>query len=106
MSAPLLVHNVFFALKDKSPPAIQSLIAACHKYLTNHPGTVFYAAGACSDLSRPVNDRDYDVALHVIFRDRAAHDAYQTADRHQQFIQEQKENWAKVRVFDSDAHSG
>ncbi len=58
MSRARLVHSVFFLLKDNSPVAIHSLVAACHKYLTNHPGTVFYAAGTCSDLSRPVNDRD------------------------------------------------
>ncbi|MGE0607094.1 MAG: Dabb family protein, partial [Pirellulales bacterium] len=74
MSEPMLVHNVFFALKDKSSAAVESLIAASHKYLTNHPGSVFYSVGTCSDLSRPVNDRDYDVALHVVFKDRAAHD--------------------------------
>ncbi len=106
MSEPMLVHNVYFALKDKSPAAIHALIAASHKYLTNHPGTVFYAVGTCADLSRPVNDRDYDVALHVIFKDRAAHDVYQTADRHLQFIAEQKANWDKVRVFDSNATAG
>ena len=44
MASQLLVHNVFFALKDKSPSAIQTLIAACHKYLTNHPGTLYFGA--------------------------------------------------------------
>lgn len=98
----MLVHNVFFALKDRSPAAVQSLIDACKRYLTDHPGTVFFAAGGCSDLARAVNDRDYDVALHLAFDSRESHDAYQTAPRHEQFIAEQKHNWAKVRVFDSD----
>ncbi len=102
MAEPLLVHNVYFKLHDNSPAAIQSMVAACKKYLTDHPGTQFFAAGTCSDLAREVNDRDFDVALHVIFKDRAAHDAYQTAPRHLQFISENKANWTKVRVFDSD----
>lgn len=98
----MLAHNVYFTLKDRSPQAIRSLVEACAKYLTAHPGTVFYACGTLEpELARPVNDRDFDVALHVIFKDRASHDKYQTADRHNQFIAEQKENWAKVRVFDS-----
>ena len=102
----LLVHNVYFSLQDSTPENRKKLVAACDKYLSDHPGTAFYAAGTPADLSRPVNDRDFDVALHVIFKDRAAHDAYQTAPKHLQFIEENKDDWAKVRVFDSDASGG
>ena len=49
-----------------------------------------------------MNDRDFDVALHVVFDHRASHDAYQAAPEHLSFIEEQKENWKNVRVFDSD----
>ena len=100
---PMLVHNVFFKLKDSSAENCQKLVASCKKYLTDHPGTTFFAAGTVSDLDRPVNDRDFDVGLHVIFANRAAHDEYQTAERHLQFIAENRETWDKVRVFDSDA---
>ena len=55
-----------------------------------------------SDLDRSVNDRDFDVGLHLVFKDRAAHDLYQNAPRHLQFIEENKATWKKVRVFDSD----
>ena len=100
---PMLAHMVYFTLKDGSPAAIQHLVSACHQYLTGHPGTVFFAAGGLNaDLAREVNDRDLHVALHVVFADRAAHDAYQTDPRHLQFIAENKPTWAKVRVFDSD----
>ena len=102
-SESLLVHNVYFALHDKSPAARQKLIDDCNKYLTGHPGTVFFAVGTVSDLDRPVNDRDFDVGLHVIFENRKAHDEYQSAQRHITFIEANKPTWAKVRVFDSDA---
>jgi len=98
----LLVHNVYFTLKEPTDENRKKLVAACDKYLSGHPGTVFYAAGTLADLDRPVNDRDFDVGLHVIFKDRAAHDAYQTAPKHLQFIEENKPHWAKVRVFDSN----
>lgn len=98
----MLAHNVFFTLKDASTAKQDELVAACHKYLKDHPGTVFFAAGkVVDDLDREVNDRDFEVALHVVFSNRSAHDVYQTAERHLQFIAEQKENWSKVRVFDS-----
>lgn len=98
----MLSHDVYFTLKDKSPAAVQGLIAACKQHLTGHPGTVFFAVGTLEPaLARPVNDRDFDVALHIVFTDRAAHDAYQDAPRHHRFVAEQKEGWARVRVFDS-----
>jgi hypothetical protein len=100
----MLAHNVYFALKDNSPAARQRLVAACKKYLSKHPGTVFFAAGVLAEaLKREVNDRDFDVGLHVIFTDQAAHDRYQDAPDHLQFIAENKDNWKKVRVFDSVA---
>jgi hypothetical protein len=98
----MLAHNVYFSLKDPSPAARQRLVAACQKYLSQHPGTVFFAAGTRAEaLNRDVNDRDFDVGLHVIFTDQAAHDRYQAAPAHHQFIAENKDNWKKVRVFDS-----
>jgi hypothetical protein len=53
------------------------------------------------DLAREVNDRDFDVALHVVFENKVAHDQYQTHERHVKFIEDNKDTWAKVRVFDS-----
>lgn len=101
-AAKMLAHNVFFTLNESTPAGRAKLIAACKKYLSDHPGTVFFAAGTVADLDRPVNDRDFDVGLHIIFKDRASHDAYQTAPRHLQFIDENKADWKKVRVFDTD----
>jgi hypothetical protein len=98
----MLSHDVYFTLKDNSPKARQDLVDACKKYLSKHPGEVFFAAGTLvDDLKRELNDRDFDVALHIVFKDLAAHDKYQEAERHKQFIEEGKANWKKVRVFDS-----
>lgn len=100
---PMIVHNVFFTLNENAPAARQKLIDACRKYLTNHPGEVYFSAGVvCNVLTRPVNDREFDVALHVVFRTLADHDAYQQDARHVKFIEENKPNWKKVRVFDSE----
>lgn len=102
MPGPRLAHNVFFKLKDASPAKVQELIAACHKYLNVQPGILFFAAGGlCAELAREVNDRDWHVGLHLVFVDKAAHDAYQDDPMHNQFIAENKPNWAGVRVFDS-----
>ena len=100
----MLIHNVFFALKDRSAAARTRLLDACRKHLSTHPGTIFFACGTLAEeLQRPVNDRDFDVGLHIVFTDQAAHDRYQDAPAHHQFIAENKDNWKKVRVFDSAA---
>lgn len=101
----MLAHNVFFTLKDSSGDKIESLIAACHKYLKEHDGVAFFAAGGLvPDLNREVNDLNFDVALHVIFNSREDHDRYQVHPEHLQFIAEQKDNWESVRVFDSNVN--
>jgi hypothetical protein len=100
----MLAHNVYFTLNDNSAVAIERLIAAGKKYLTGHAGTVFFAVGTlAAELNRPVNDREFDVALQVVFDDMAAHDEYQQSPRHLAFIAENKGNWKKVRVFDASA---
>ncbi|MFO0928184.1 MAG: Dabb family protein [Gemmataceae bacterium] len=97
-----LVHNVFFTLAESSDANRKKLTAACKKYLTKHPGEVYFAAGpVASEFDRPVNVRDFDVALTIVFKDKAAHDKYQDAPRHLKFIEENKDLWKSVRVFDS-----
>ena len=98
----MFAHCVYFSLNDNSDEAKQKLVASCKKHLLGHPGTAFFAAGVLAEeYARPVNDRDFDVGLHVIFKDAAAHDAYQKAERHRAFAAENKDNLKKVRVFDS-----
>jgi hypothetical protein len=99
----MLAHSVFFSLHDRSEAAVQKLVGDCRKYLTEHPGVVFFACGTPNQaLARPVNDRDFDVALQIMFESVAAHDTYQDAPSHQQFIAENKASWKQVRVFDAD----
>jgi heme-degrading monooxygenase HmoA len=100
--ARMLAHDVYFTLHDNSPAARQKLVDACRKYLSGHPGQVWFAAGTlAAELTREVNDRDFDVALHVVFQSQADHDRYQRAEPHLRFIAESKANWKRVRVFDS-----
>ncbi len=101
-SAGNIAHMVYFKLKDNSPEAKKKLVEACKKLLDKHEGTVYFSAGArAEELDRDVNDRDWDVGLHLVFKDKAAHDKYQDHPRHKQFIDENKDNWSKVRVFDA-----
>lgn len=99
---PQLAHSVVFALKDKSPAARDKFVASCEKYLTGHRGTVTFAVGVIADdVVEPVSDRDFDVTVHVVFEDKGMLDAYLKSERHGQFVAENKDKFAKVRVFDS-----
>lgn len=99
---PQLSHAVFFKLKESTDANQKKLVEACHKYLDKHEGTVYFGVGVLAkDFKREVNDLDFDVSLIVVFRDKAAHDTYQTHARHLKFIEECQSLWSGVRVFDS-----
>src|SRR5215213_7085967 len=73
-----LAHVVVFTLKDHSREAREKFVASCKKYLAGHEGTVSFSVGTIAeDVKEPVSDRDFDVAVHLVFRDKAAGAAYQ-----------------------------
>jgi Stress responsive A/B Barrel Domain len=99
---PKVVHNVYFSLKDNSIEAKKKLVDSCKGYLAKAPGAVFFVAGTLAeDFKREVNDRDFDVALHIVFKNKAAHDQCLKSDNSKKFLEENKITWKKVRVFDS-----
>jgi hypothetical protein len=100
--SPRLVHDVYFTLNDDSEAARTKLVEDCYKYLSNHPGVVFFAAGELVEShNREVNVRDWHVSLHIVFKTKDCHDRYQNAPDHHKFIELNKDNWSSVRVFDS-----
>lgn len=97
-----LAHIVFFTLTDSNDENRAKLVEACKKYLDKHDGVVYFGVGVnAPEYNREVNDRDYDVALHLVFETARDQDAYQTHPRHVKFVEECKDLWKKVRVFDS-----
>lgn len=97
-----LAHMVFFTLKDRTDANRDALVAGCKKYLGGHEGTVYFSVGTRgAEFARDVNATDWDVALHLVFKNKAAHDTYQEHPRHLKFIEENKNLWGKVRVYDS-----
>lgn len=100
---PQLAHSVFFTLKDGSPEAREKFVAACQKHLTGHEGTVSFSLGIIADdVNEPgVSVRDFDVSLLVVFESKAAEAKYLVNARHLLFVAENKDFFAKVRVFDS-----
>jgi hypothetical protein len=97
-----LAHIVFFSLAEPNDENRAKLVEGCKKYLDKHDGVVYFGVGVnAPEYNREVNDRDYDVALHLIFETAKHQDAYQTHPRHVKFVEECQGLWKKVRVFDS-----
>ena len=95
-------HNVYFTLKDGSNEAVKQLISDCNLYLSDIPGIKSFACGVLEkQLNREVNDRDFDVSVHVLFESKETHDAYQIAPAHKEFVARNEDNWSTTRVFDS-----
>jgi len=95
-------HMVFFELKDKSAESKKKLVDACYKYLKNHDGVLYFSAGPrAEDAKEPVSATDWDVALHIIFKDKASLDKYAPHADHKKFIEENRANWKGVKVYDS-----
>jgi Stress responsive A/B Barrel Domain len=95
-------HMVFFELKDKSAESKKKLVDACYKYLKNHDGVLYFSAGPrAEDAKETVSATDWDVALHIIFKDKASLDKYAPHPDHKKFIEENRANWKGVKVYDS-----
>ena len=100
---PMIGHMVYFTLKDRTPEAREKFAKSTGKLLGDIPGTTFFAVGTLPPQAYEpaANDRDYDVALQVVFADKAAHTTYLKHPKHDEFVKVHKNDWSKVRVFDS-----
>lgn len=99
---PKYAHMVFFTLHNNTVYEKQKLVRDCYAYLRSHPGVVYCSAGERAlSAAREVNDKDFDVALHIVFENTGAYDEYAVSKKHLQFIERNESNWRQVRVFDS-----
>jgi hypothetical protein len=102
----MLAHTVLFTLKNRSEETTKRLVADCKKYLSSHPGTVFFAAGTLAeDIQWSISDRDFHVALHLVFQDKAAHDVYQDSPEHAEFLDKHSDSWSAIRAIDAYVES-
>ena len=100
---PGLIHTVFFWLNEEvSPEEREAFMAGCREL-----GQIEAVAGVHVGPPAPTPDRDvvdhsYDVALILHFEDMVAHDGYQEAPAHQDFIDAYQHLWERVQVYDTD----
>ena len=96
-----LMHSTYFRLKDRSQTSCETYVAACTRYLSISKGIIgFWVGQLGEDFRRPVNDLNFDVAMHIAFENFAAWAAYNDDPNHKQFVQAVGSLAESRRVFD------
>ena len=93
-------HVVIFWTDPADPNAADKLVAGGHKYLKPIPGALHFHMGKMVGSHRPVVDQTYQVALNLVFTDKQAQDDYQVHPEHLKFIEECRQLWQRVTVYD------
>jgi hypothetical protein len=94
-------HIVIFWTDPANPKAADELIAGANEYLKPIPGVLHFHVGRMAKSHRPVVDQTYQVALNLVFPDKATQDAYQTHPLHIEFVEKVfKRVCTKVVVYD------
>jgi hypothetical protein len=98
----MLVHNVFFWLRDDIDEARRQAFGTGLESLRGIPVVREMFVGVPADSpSRPVLVTDYDFALTVIMEDMGAHDVYQEHPLHLAFLREFQGYWSRVQIYDA-----
>ena len=102
MAAGPFHHAVYFWLKeDGAAEDAQKIAGACRTHLADIPVVLQMTVGVPAETSGGPVDNSYAVALLIEFADKAAHDVYDTHPNHLRFIEECKDLWSRVQVYDS-----
>ena len=96
----MFIHNVYFWLKDGLTDADRRSFEQGLDLLLSIDSVERSYRGVPADTDRPVIDRTYSYGIAVVFRDQAAHDAYQADAKHDQFRDECAQYWRKVQIYD------
>jgi hypothetical protein len=97
----MLIHSVFFWLKPEATDAQRAAMLRGIESLRSIQAVEALYCGTPAGLEvRPVRESSYDFGLTVLFKDVAAHDAYQIDPLHAAFNQDFRPLWSRVQVYD------
>jgi hypothetical protein len=96
------IHMVFFWMKEPDNRNHQAKFeASLSKFITGSPQVISSHIGKPAGTDREVVDNSYQYCLAVTFATEADHNIYQEDPAHHAFIEECKELWTHVQVYDS-----
>ena len=96
----MFVHTVYFWLKDDLSEADRRAFEQGLTDLLAIETIQHSYTGVPAGTDRPVIDRTYSYGIVVVFRDEAAHDAYQAHPAHDRFRVTCERYWRKVQIYD------
>ena len=99
-----LVHDTYFRLADRRPTTFEVFVSSLQEYLSPacHDGMVdFRLSYRAVEMKRRVNDRSFDVLMHMVFEDIEAYNRYRRSDPHNEWIDLYGSLSSDRRVFDS-----
>lgn len=104
-SQPLrLFHSIYFSLTTNTPEARTAFTQICLKYLADHPGVRAFAIGELADMKREVSVVNYDIAMNILWKNKASYDAYLASPSHDAFFPATAGMIQATQVFDSYLH--
>ncbi len=99
----MLVHTVYFWLKPELTDAQRADFRKGVESLgTIKSATAVYVGTPARTLDRPIIDKSFSVALTLVCKDVAAHDAYQVDPIHEAFVNTFKTYWSRVQIYDAE----
>lgn len=95
-------HYVAFELAEDSPKKRAALTACLTDFLEAFElETSYTVSEIAAEMNRPVNDKAFQLALHVMLKDKATYNIYAAHPTHVAFVEKCQHLWKAVRVFDS-----
>lgn len=99
----MLIHTVYFWLKPELTPAQRADFRRGVESLSGIKAVEkVYVGTPAATEKRPIIDDSYSVALTVVCKDVAAHDAYQVDPLHLKFVEQFKSFWTRVQIYDAE----
>ncbi len=97
----MLSHHVLFWLKADTTDTQKKAFKASLETLAGVETVKSIHVGVPSSISRAVVDTTYTFSLVLFFEDLAGHDVYQIHPLHKAFLEEFRETFEKVVIYDS-----
>ncbi len=99
----MLVHTVYFWLKPELTDAQRADFRKGVESLgTIKATTAVHVGTPAATQNRPIIDKSFSIALTVVCKDVAAHDAYQVDPIHEVFVNRFKTYWSRVQIYDAE----
>ena len=97
----MFIHHVFFWMKDPDNKSSMEKFKSELNKLVTIETIQFTHLGMPAVTNREVIDNTYHFSLLLAFSDKAGQDIYQDHEKHLIFIEECKDLWERVLVYDS-----